>query len=339
MATDREILRNRIVERLNQLDVEALRQLEALLAHGDFGPGPAAPEEHAPRLLTRRQLLAGLLGGGAALSGTNLATAWYARQQGEAVGWQRGTGAGEMKMAIEASRTRQELQAEIDALRGLVAHYEALEHADLDQAVAQSVARFEKSVAGLQSSTGGLAEGIEAVRGALDRFEASLADIRQGVSRVEDALDALDQRLAGLREVLSDAADRAEPVADRLGAFFDTVFDRLPFGIGERIELVVSRVRQVVGAVPAAIGNIREDLLAPLQSKWLAEAGEDNVQTGLLTPIRTRVLEPVDQLLADLDEVADAWQRDVTEPVQRTLTKRQVLRRTLDEYKQRHRLG
>lgn len=334
---DRRLLRTRIIERLDQLDDAALLQLDMLLAKAEMGMWPARADDEEPRLLTRRQLVAGLLGGGAVLSGTNLATAWYAWQQGEAVGRLMGANAAQAEMVAEASRTRREMEAEIEALRGLVKHYEALERTDLDEAVARSIEQLNASIADLQGATQKLVDGIATVRGALARFEAALPALRQGMAYAESMLEAVDQRLDGVREVVSDAVERAEPIADRLGTFFDALLEHIPFGIGERIDLVVQRIRQVFEIVPEAVAAVREHLIDPLQSTWFAETADGNVQAGLLTPIRARVLEPAEQLLASLDQVAAVWDQEMAAPLRQALAERRALRQALAEYRQRHR--
>ncbi|MBS1253088.1 MAG: hypothetical protein MAG451_02134 [Anaerolineales bacterium] len=337
MTTQREDRLSRITERLRELDDETLERFDALLSDG-FGVAPADAEEDEPRLLTRRQLLAGLVAGGAALGGANVATAWYAREQGVAVGWQMGANAGEARMMAEASKTQQEMQAEIDALRGLVAHYEALDTTDLDRAVAQSIERYESSVAGLPATTQPLADGVDAVREGLERFEATVPAIRQGIAQVDDTLDALDERLDGLREVLAETVERAEPVAERLQRFFDAVLDRLPFGIGDQVELVLLRLRQVVDGVPATMTAVRDDLLAPLRSTWFDDTDAQDVQAGLLTPVRAQVLDPAEQLLSELSDADTVWQRDVAEPVREVLAERESRRQALAAYRKRHEL-
>lgn len=338
MNENREDIRVRIVERLDQLDDETLQRLDGLLAHERLTLQPADGNELEPRLLSRRQLLAGLLAGGVVVGGTNLTTAWYAREQGVAVGRQMGADAARTQVVAESAPAQEKMQAEIDALRGLVSHYEALEGIDLDQAVAQSIEQFESSVAGLRHLSQGLVHGIDTVRAAIDRFEVAVPTIRQGIAHVDDTLDSLDERLEALRQILADILERAAPVTDSLNEFFDAVLARIPFGIGERIELVVERLRRLIEAVPITISAVRERLLSPLQTAWFADADDQGVQGGLLAPIRTQLLDPAEQLLSGLDDVADNWQREVAEPANRALAQRTALRQALAEYKSRHQL-
>lgn len=337
--TERGELGNRIVERLDQLDDETLEQLDVRLADERFGwwlttgQITTAAGQDEPKLLSRRQLLAGLLAGGAVLGSTNLATAWYAREQGEVAGWEVGANAAQAQAMVEAGQRLREMQAEIDALRGLVAHYEALESVDLDRAVALSMERLEASLAGLPDPIRLLVDGIDEVRGALDRFEATVPAIRQGIAHVDDTLDLLDQRLEALHQVLSDIMERAAPVADNLGELFNAVLGRIPFGVGERIELALAHLRQVMEAVPATVAAVRERLVRPLQSSWFADGSEGDVQAGLLTPIEIRILSPAEQLLADLKDFVDGAPREVAEPMQQALAERKAAQQALAEYK------
>ena len=338
MSAEREELRHRLVERLDQLDEERLRQLDALLAEEGLGRPAADAGAPEPKLLSRRQLLAGLLAGGVVLGGSNTATALFAREQGVEVGRQLGAEAARVQVMAESAPTLEKMQAEIDTLRGLMAHYEALERIDIDLALVRSIERFELSLAGLSALSEPLALGIDAVKGTVERFELAVPAIRQGMAYVDDALGSLDERLDALREILADILERAEPIADSLSAFFDTVLQRIPFGVGERIELVVQRLRQLIEAVPVTIAGIRQRLLGPLRDTWFADSGTEGVEAGLLTPIRTQLLDPAGQLLTGLSDVASDWQQEVVEPARRTLAERDALRQALVEYKRRHRL-
>ncbi len=338
MTTDREDLRNRIVARLDQIDDAALQQLDTLLTDVGIELPPADSVEHEPRLLSRRQVLAGLLAGGAVLGTTNMATAFYAREQGVEAGRLLGAEAARTQAMAESAPTLEKMQAEIDTLRGLMAHYEALERIDIDLALVRSIENFESSLSILPGLTQPLGDGIDAVQGAVDRFQAALPAMQQRIAQVDDTLDTLDERLDSLRESLEAVVERTAPVADALGDFFDTVLSRIPFGIGEQIELVVQHLRQLIDGVPTTITSVRDRLLSPLRSTWFADSDEDGVQAGLLTPIRTELLDPAEQLLTRLDVVVEDWQRDVVQPAHRALAEREAARQALVEYKKRHRL-
>ncbi|MFQ5593686.1 MAG: hypothetical protein ACE5HA_06020 [Anaerolineae bacterium] len=338
MTVEHKELRRRLAEHLDQLDEKGLGQLDALLRDGGLGLPAVDAGALEPKLLSRRQLLGGLLAGGVVLGGTNTATALFAREQGVEAGRQLGAEVARVQVMAESAPALEKMQAEIDALRGLMAHYEALDRIDIDLALVRSIEKFELSLAGLPGLSGPLADGIDAVQNAVDQFQEAMPAIKQGIAQVDDTLDSLDERLDSLRESLEEVVERTAPIADALGDFFDTVLSRIPFGIGERIELVVQRLRQLIDSVPATIASVRERLLSPLRSTWFADSDEDGVQAGLLTPIRAQLLDPAGQLLTGLDDVAADWQREVVGPARRTLAEREAVRQALDEYKRRHRL-
>lgn len=332
---DRAELRDRIIQRLDELDAETLHELDMVLAYQDDYVLVAEPEDE--RLLTRRQVLTGVLAGGAVLGTTNLATALLAREQGIAIGAEQGAQMGRERALVAAGQTQHELQTEVDVLRGLVAHYEQLASIDVESAYLESLDRLAGSVQALRALSPTLANGITVVHGALERFESTIPTIREGMARADDILDALDQRLDNLRETLSETAERAEPVTDRLEGFFGAVLDRIPFGVGDRIQAVFERLRQLIGAVPEAVAGLRDGLLEPLRTTWFAEAA-NNVNTGLLSPIRTEVLEPVQQMLEDLDEFAENWQPDAAQPMESVLSRRQAVLESIAAYRRRHEL-
>lgn len=333
---DRVQLRQRIIQRLDELDEETLRELDMVLSYPDDYALVGAPEDE--RLLTRRELLAGVLAGGVVLGTTNIGTALLAREQGIAVGAEQGAEVGRTRALVSAGQTQHELQNQVDVLRGLVAHYEELASIDVESAYLESLNRLASSIQALRALKPTLANGITVVHDALGRFESTIPTIREGMARADDILDALDQRLDNLRETLSETAERAEPVTDRLESFLGAVLDRIPFGVGDRIQAVFERVRQLIGAVPEAVAGLRDELLEPLRTTWFAEAA-NNVNTGLLTPIRTEVLEPVQQMLEDLDDFADNWQPDVAAPMENVLGQRQAVLDSIADYRRRHGLG
>jgi hypothetical protein len=227
------------------------------------------------------------------------------------------------------------LQAELDVLRGLVAHYEQLAGIDIESAYLESLDRLASSIQALRALRPTLANGVTLVHDALERFESTIPTVREGMARADDILDALDQRLDNLGQTLSETAERAEPITDRLEGFFGAVVDRIPFGVGDRIQEVFERLRQLITAVPEAIVDLRDHLLEPLRSTWFAEAA-NNVNTGLLSPIRTEVLDPVEQMLRDLDQFAENWRPDVGEPMESVLGQRRATLESIAVYKRRN---
>jgi acyl-coenzyme A thioesterase PaaI-like protein len=333
MSADCIELRNRIVQRLDELDEETLRELDMVLAYQDDYVLATAPEDE--HLLTRRQLLTGVLAGGVVLSTTNMATALLAREQGITIGAEQGAEVGRERALVTASQTEHELQAELDVLRGLVAHYEQLAGIDIESAYLESLDRLASSIQALRALRPTLANGVTLVHDALERFESTIPTVREGMARADDILDALDQRLDNLGQTLSETAERAEPITDRLEGFFGAVVDRIPFGVGDRIQEVFERLRQLITAVPEAIVDLRDHLLEPLRSTWFAEAA-NNVNTGLLSPIRTEVLDPVEQMLRDLDQFAENWRPDVGEPMESVLGQRRATLESIAVYKRRN---
>jgi hypothetical protein len=346
---DRAELQARIASHLEQLDEDTLQWVYEVTRQAVAGV-VTVPEEDEPRLLTRRQLLAGLVAGGMVLSGSNLATAWYAHSQGEAAGQAMGSQVAravtarevaqlQHRMAVEMAQLRVELQTEAERLRGLLALYEELERVPLEDAIRAGIAGFARAIGALDEIAKALAAGLESAQAGLERFETALPTLGEATARVEEALAAVERRLERLREVLGDSAERASSLAEAAGQFLDRLLGRLPQRIAGPIREVVAQFLDLVELVPQALETVRDKLLHPVRQLGIGETGETAIQTWLTRPLRAGVLDPAHGLVQAIEELAATWHSSLVEPVQQSLERRQAIRREIEAYRQRYDLS
>ncbi|HUV73765.1 MAG TPA: hypothetical protein VMW79_05625, partial [Anaerolineae bacterium] len=139
----REELRERIAERLGSCDSDTLSRVSELLDLSEER-GAEKPVLFSEGI-SRRQFLAGVTAGGAALVSTNLATGLVAGSLG--------TKAGQAVARLES-------EAELVKLRGLLGLYESLEQVGIDALLSTGVALLSASIEGLETGITALEKGV-----------------------------------------------------------------------------------------------------------------------------------------------------------------------------------
>ena len=264
-------------------------------------------------MLTRRQLITTAAAGGAALVATGLGSA-----------------------AIGKATTAAQYEIELTKLRALVALYEQLEKVGLD-AILQT--------------------GMNVVRGALDTIKGGVNLMRSGVTTAETALRNFQTMLDGLQsvahaaeQVLNDLAQKfhaaeglviavlgtALPLADSIAGFFNTLLDKIPFGVGDNIRNAAKALTDLVRAIPTTIDTLTNHLLKTLQDYFFPASGTPAVKSSLIDPITNNMLEPLKKLLDDTDTLVSRWEIDFTQPVLSALDQRDKIRQEIAQYKQQN---
>lgn len=324
---EREELVERITTRLAELDEETLRELDARTEEALIGvPRIASPVvlTPLPEPISRRELLVGLVAGGAVLAGSSVAAGVWAGNRGVAAG----------RAAAQA-----EAVLEITRLRDLLNLYEDLEQVGLDDIVAAAMSAVGAALRGLGAGVGLLRDGIQAVDEALARFEDLVPVLRSGLSRVEELVRAIGERLEALRVAVSDVLGRAEPLAEGLAGLFTELLDSLPFGIGERVREVVTHIQELLGNLLGMIEAFHTSLFGPLRGDWVPEGRGNGIEASLFAPARRQLLEPLGGFLDDVGEVLDRWEAEMVQPVQAALDQRQTIRREISQYRRDHGLA
>ncbi len=316
----------------------------------------------SPIPISRRQALAALGAGTAALIASNAVTGNLAYRVGDQAGAEAAAPqlarlTADLDTAAEGLRRVTAELADVTAardqaladlrganletlkLRGLIKLYETLEAIPIDSLISLGIKAVAAPFAAMQAAASALRGGVQGVDGALTRFEAAVPGVAQALDTAENNLRwVLEDRLEGLRRVVAAATERVEPLAEGLGAFFNGLIDRIPGSVGERIRDVIGRIRELLGSLDARLQPVRDAVVAPLRRDWFATDGS-GVQGGLFTPLRQNVLSPLDTLLARISDLSGTWQANLVTPVEDAIRQRDAVRQQIRGYRAQHDLG
>jgi hypothetical protein len=309
--------RGRVIERINQrlqaLDYQTLLKLDELTEQVE-----ADREILAAEGMTRRRFLQGTLVGGVA----GLAVG----AGGSLVAWETGTAAG---------RVAAELEATVEALKlkGLLALYENLEKIGLDAIVSTGVAAVGLLLEGVETGSLAIKAGLDTVEGLLLDFEEAFPTIRAGIEWTERVVSAFADKLQALEDTIEGVLEKAQPITEALGSFFDFVLDLLPFGYGDRVRVTLDRIGDIVTSIPEAVEGINTKLLEPLRRDWFSEEEDKGLQAGLIDPIVTGLLDPLEAFLGKLAEMVGGWEEKLAAPAQKAISERDAIREQIARYK------
>ncbi|MGA9349623.1 MAG: hypothetical protein WBW48_12590 [Anaerolineae bacterium] len=295
----------RISQRLQTLDHQTLLRLDELTEQVE-----ADGEMLAAERMTRRRFLRGALAGGVA---------------GLAVG------AGGGLVVWEVAQL--EGAAEALKLKGLLALYESLEKIELDAIVSTGMAAVGLLLKGVEGGSLAIKAGLDTVEGLLLDFEGAFPTIRAGIEWTEGVVSALADRLQALEDAIERVLEKAQPVTEALGSFFDFMLDLLPFGYGDRIRAILDRIGDLVTSIPETVEGINTKLLEPLRRDWFSEEEGKGLKGGLIDPIVTKLLDPLEAFLGRLAELMGSWEEKLVGPAQEAIGERDAIRGEIARYK------
>jgi hypothetical protein len=314
----RQELRSQIVDHLDSCDEATLirigSMLDSLDSVEDDGDGKAILFSGG---ITRQQFLAGLAAGGATLVSTSLATGLVAGSLG--------VRAGEAKAELES-------QVQLIKLRGLLSLYENLEQVGIDALLSTGIAALGVSIDGLEMGIGGLQKGVSLVNAGVSVVENAFPAIRRGLRVVESLFESLEDRVTQLQELMSEVQEMVSPLSDAVGSFLSSLVERIP-GVGPAIVDALDRISELVGSLPDAISEVRSRLLEPLREDWFTDDEESGLKGRLLNPLQEDLLEPLEDFLGNLVDSIDQWQQQLIDPVEQSLTEREVIRQQIADYR------
>ena len=309
----RRQLMERISQRLQALDHETLLKLDQLTEQVETDMGMPDGEG-----MTRRRFLQGALAGGAA--GLTVAAG------GSGVAWKTGTAAG---------RTAAELEAVARAfkLKELLGLYEKLENIQLDAIVRTGMAAVGTLLRGVETGSLALRAGLDTVEELLLDFEGAFPAIQDGIKWTEGIVSTLADRLQTLEDAIESVLEKAEPVTEALGSFFDSALDLLPFGYGDRIRAILDRLGDLVTSIPETIEGINTRLLKRLRQDWFSEEEGRGIKGGLIDPIATKLLDPLQAYLGKAVELVSGWEDKLAKPAENAISERDAIRGEITRYK------
>ena len=146
------------------------------------------------------------------------------------------------------------------------------------------------------------------------------------VSAFADKLQALEDAIEGVLE-------KVQPITEALGNFFDFVLDLLPFGYGDKVRAILDRIDDIVTSIPEAVEGINAKLLEPLRRDWFSEEEGKGLKAGLIDPIVTGLLDPLEAFLGKLAELVGSWEEKLASPIQKAVSERDAIREQIARYK------
>jgi hypothetical protein len=263
--------------------------------------------------MTRRQMLVAATAGGAALAAGAL-------------------GGG----AVGAFATRAEYELELKKLQTLVALYAQLEKVGIDAIILTGMNIVGGALGTVKAGMRLVRDGIATVQGALKAFQDKLDDLRKATEGATQVLTDLQQRLLAAQALIGGALGSALSLTESIRNFFNSLIDKIPFGIGDNVRRAIDALVNLIRAIPSTIDVITAQLLKPLNDFFFAGNSKPAVQTSLFDPIVNNLLKPLDQFLGDVETALNRWEADFAKPVQGALEQRAQIRSQIDEYRKQN---
>jgi len=308
-AEQRQALIGYIIRRLDEQDDQTLMLLGDLARQA---PQPVEATTAASSSISRRRFLTAT-----AASGFVAATA------GAVAVWQYGNGRG------------QELSDDLGRLWGLVRLYDKLDQPQLDRVVAAGIAAMGAPLEALASAADLVKTGAQTAEDALIQFETAFPTIRTAITWLEGLVTDWAQRLHLLEDAIGRALDEVSPITQAVGGFFDSILKLIPLGGGQKIKEVLDRIGEIVTTIPQAVADINVKIVTPLRDEWFTDQPGKGLKGGLIEPIISHLLDPLESLLGRVSELVRRWGPELVAPTQSALDRREAIRREIAEYKVR----
>jgi hypothetical protein len=189
------------------------------------------------------------------------------------------------------------------------------------------------AVRGVETGSLALRTGLDTAEELLLNFEGAFPAIRDGIEWTEGVVSALADRLQALENAIEAVLEKAQPITEALGSFFDSVLDLLPFGYGDRIRAILDRLGDLVTSIPETIEGINTRLLQRLRQDWFSEEQGKGLKRGLIEPIVTKLLDPLQAFLGKAAELVGGWEDKLVKPAENAISERDAIRGEIARYK------
>jgi hypothetical protein len=141
-----------------------------------------------------------------------------------------------------------------------------------------------------------------------------------------------------LEDAIGRALNEVNPITQALGAFFNSVLNLLPFGGGQTIKEVLDRIGEIVNIIPKSIADINVRILTPLRDDWFSDSPGKGLKGGLIEPVITKLLDPLEAMVGRLSELLRQWDADLSTPTKNVMSQREAIRQEITDYKARYQL-
>lgn len=326
LSEQRQALVTHITRHLNEQDDQTLLLLADLLRQA---PQSIQVASTTDRSITRRRFLTATL-----TSGFVAATA------GAVAVWEYGSGRGR-ELSADLAQAKDEIAQAKDGmlqLWGLVRLYEKLDNDGLESVITTGLTAFGAMLGALAQATDLVKAGAQITEDALIKFETAFPSVRAGITWLEGLVSDLAQRVHLLEDAIGRALNEVSPITQALGGFFNMALGLLPPATAQKIKEVLDRIGEIITLIPRAIADINIKILTPLRDDWFSDSPNKGLKNGLIQPIITKLLDPLEALLEQISNLARHWEADLTVPVKAALGKRESMRQEIANYKTRSRL-
>lgn len=232
--------------------------------------------------------------------------------------------------------TTAQYEIELTKLRALVALYEQLEKVGLDAILQTGMNIVRGALDTIKGGTSFLRNGVTAVETALKNFQTMLDGLQTAANAAGQVLDDLSQKFHAAEGLVIAVLGTALPLADSIAGFFNSLLDKIPFGVGDNIRSAVKALTDLIRAIPATIDTVTNQLLKALHDNFFSANGDPAVKSNLIDPIENSVLQPLKKLLDDIETLISRWETDFTQPIQSALDERSKIRQQIAQYKQQN---
>jgi hypothetical protein len=271
---------------------------------------------------TRRRVITALAAGAVTLTATHLGVAYEAAQ------WEQQQRQPEID----------ELKAEVEKLKELVALYESLDKIGVDGVIVGAITTFKSLLDGLRTGISLLRGGVSTAEGTISGFLSTYAVLRGALTGAEQAVDNVAALLKNVQDLLGQTTSPLEPMIRQVQQFFDDLLGKIPFGVGDNIRQTVNGMSGLVIAIPSMVLAVKTSFFDSLRATWFSDDSAKNVQGSLLDPITHMVLEPLDKFLDEVEQTMAHWESDVSTPVQAALDQRAATRKQIAEFKSQNKM-
>ena len=313
----------------------------------------APPVDEVARV-SRRKFLTGAVAGGAAglavAAGTSVAV-WKIGDS-ELLS-ARETADAELAAAsaeLEATKNAADLDLkdlaedaaeEVAKLLGLLDLYEELDEIGLDGIIAKGLGALALPLGALEAGAKALKAGLEWAEDALLAVGEALPSAQESLLWLEDRVSALADAIEKLENGVARALDKAtdNPVGEAVKELTAKILDALPFGLGDRFRDALAGLVLLVTSIDLLVEGINTKLLEPLRQNWFSDGEDEGMSGTFLAPLVDKVLNPLEEHLDNLAQLADTMQAELETPAQKAIAERAQLREKIARYKDEYGLA
>lgn len=300
----------RIIERIDRLDDATLSAVDRLTRQAVAAPGEISEEREDGG---RRGFLKALAAGGVLVVTTGGLAAWQ-------------LGSGRVKMVEE----------ETEAYRQLVDLYTEMESEDFDGQLAANLEVIGDMISDLQAVSASLDSGVATGRSVLGDFQSQFPRLQAAFQWLQRATATMSQRILALENSVNEYLELTGPLQETLGAFLSGVLGQLSAAAPESIRDGLERVGEVISSLPDLLEGVYTRIIEPM-GDWFSPQPTAGLNGSLVQPLVTDVLDPADELVAELDQLTMVW-GERTETVRVVLEQREEIRARIRQHRQRHEL-